>query len=216
MKDYKEPRKIITAGFGGQGVQLLGELIGLTGVFEGRNSAGHPSYGPEMRSGTCNYKVILSEVNPEKPKIASIVPAAINDLDMLVAFTNPSIDKFLSLEHEVEDGKFKAPKLRPGGVCFYNSHMIKKEEKIQRDDIEAYGIPVTDPYVFKKYVKQANMVMLGAIIQWGKKYNFLKYGTVVNKTLPNKLEGAKANFIPANIEAIEAGMKYFKKNYTKK
>lgn len=213
MKDYKEPRKIICAGFGGQGVQLLGELIAFSSVLEERNSAGHPSYGPEMRSGTCNYKVVLSEQNPEKLKIASILPASKDDLDMLVAFTIPAINKFLSLEHEVEEGTYKAPKLRPEGICFYNSHMIPKEALPSRSDVKLYGIPVTDPSVFGNHSKQANMIMFGAILQGTKDYGFLKLETVVEKTLPAYMTGKKAKFIPANVEAIKLGIKYFKKHY---
>lgn len=212
----KEIRKIICAGFGGQGVQLLGELIAFSGVLERRNSAGHPSYGPEMRSGTCNYKVVLSEKNPKKSKIASILPANKNDLDMLIAFTIPAIHKFLSLEHEVEGDKYKDPKLRPEGICFYNSHMIPKDALPSRNDVQLYGIPVTDPSIFKDYSEQANMVMLGAIIEGTKKYNFLKLETVIEKTLPTYMAGEKAKFVPTNIEAINLGINYFKKHYSKK
>lgn len=209
----KEVSKIICAGFGGQGVVLLGEMLGLTGVFEGRNYAGHPSYGPEMRSGTCNYKIVLSEKNPEKPKISSVLPANKNDLDMLVAFTIPAINKFLSLKHDVEGDVYKAPKLRPEGICFYNSHMIPKEDLPERNDIKAYGIPVTDPAVFGKHSKQANMIMFGAIIEGTKEHEFVKLETVIEKTLPYYLTGGKAKFLQSNIEAINLGIEYFKKNY---
>ncbi len=210
----KEIKKIICAGFGGQGVVLLGEMIGFTGVLEERNYAGHPSYGPEMRSGTCNYKIVLSEKNPEKPKISSILPANQNDLDMLIAFTIPAINKFLSLEHDVEDGKYKSPKLRPNGLCFYNSHMIKKEDLPARQDVKLYGIPVTDPAIFGKHTKQAaNMVMFGAILEGTKEYDFMKLETVTEKTLPMYLTDGKAKYLQSNIEAINLGTEYFKKHY---
>lgn len=212
----KEIKKIICAGFGGQGVVLLGEMIGFTGVLEGRNYAGHPSYGPEMRSGTCNYKIVLSEKNPKKIKIASVLPAMQNDLDMLVAFTIPAINKFLSLEHDVDSGKYKSPKVRPEGICFYNSHMIPKEALPKRTDVETYGIPVTDPSVFGKYTEQAaNMIMFGAVIEGTKDYDFMKLETVIEKTLPLYLTEKKAKFIPTNIEALNLGLGYFKKNYPK-
>lgn len=210
----KEIKKIICAGFGGQGVVLLGEMLGISGVLEGKNYAGHPSYGPEMRSGTCNYKVVLSEKNPKKPKISSVLPANKNDLDMLVAFTIPAINKFLSLAHDVEGDRYKSPKVREGGVCFYNSHMIPKETLPSRNDVEAYGIPVTDPMVFGKHAKQANMVMFGAILEGTKKYDFMALETVIEKTLPMFLTGNKSKFLTANIEAINLGAEYFKKHYS--
>ncbi|MBM3199359.1 hypothetical protein FJZ53_00360 [Candidatus Woesearchaeota archaeon] len=213
----KDIRKLICAGFGGQGVVLLGEMIGFTGVLEGRNYGGHPSYGPEMRQGTCNYKVVLSEKNPSKPKISSILPANQDDLDLLIAFTIPSMNKFLSLKHDksLESGKFKAPKLRPGGLCFYNTHAIATKDLPERNDINLYGIPVTDPTVFGKHAKQANMIMFGAVIEGTKNYDFIKLETVIEKTLPSFLKDEKANYIPANIEAINLGAEYFKKNYGK-
>lgn len=210
-----EIRKIICAGFGGQGVVLLGEMMGFTGVLEDRNYAGHPSYGPEMRSGTCNYKIVLSERNPQKSKISSILPANQNDLDMLVTFTIPSMNKFLSLNHDVEDGKYKSPKLRPEGLCFYNSHMIPQESLPDRKDVKLYGIPVTDPVVFGKHSKQANMIMFGAILEGTKDYDFMKLETVIQKTLPMYLTGKKEKFLQSNIEAINLGIEYFKKNYKK-
>lgn len=213
MKDFW---KIICAGFGGQGVVLLGEMIGFTGVLEGRNYAGHPSYGPEMRSGTCNYKIVLSEKNPEKPKISSVLPAMQNDLDVLIAFTIPAINKFLSLKHDVEGDKYKVPKVRPDGLCFYNSHMIPKEALPNRKDVEVYGIPVTDPTIFGERSKQANMIMFGALIEGTKEYGFMSLETVLEKTLPMYLEGKKAKFIPVNIEAINLGVEYFKNNYREK
>jgi 2-oxoglutarate ferredoxin oxidoreductase subunit gamma len=210
-----EIRKIICAGFGGQGVVLLGEMMGFTGVLEDRNYAGHPSYGPEMRSGTCNYKIVLSERNPQKSKISSILPANKNDLDMIVAFTIPAMLKFLSLQHDVEGEIYKSPKLRPEGLCFYNSHMIPKEALPARQDVKLYGIPVTDPVIFGKHAKQSNMIMFGAILEGTKDYDFMKLETVIEKTLPMYLTGEKAKFLQSNIEAINLGVEYFKKNYSK-
>ena len=133
--------EIIMAGFGGQGVMLMGQLLTYAGMIENKKVSWIPSYGPEMRGGTANCSVIVSD----EPVGAPIV----TEPNMVVAMNLPSLDKFES-------------QLVPGGTLIINSSLIKREAK--RTDIKVYYVNANDIASELGNAKVANMVTLGAVV----------------------------------------------------
>ncbi len=134
--------EIVMAGFGGQGVLLVGQLVAYAGMLEDKHVSWMPSYGPEMRGGTANCAVIISDELIGAPMIAE--PSAV------VAMNLPSMDKF---EHTI----------KPGGVLILNSSLISTEPK--RKDLQVYKVPATEIAAEIGNPKVANMVILGAVIE---------------------------------------------------
>ena len=132
--------KILLAGFGGQGVLSLGQILAYAAMTEGKEVSWLPSYGPEMRGGTANCSVIISE----KPIASPIVARP----TLLVAMNGTSLVRF-------ED------KVVPGGVIIVNSSLI--ERKVTRSDVKAYYIPANDLAIRCGTARAANIVMYGAI-----------------------------------------------------
>ncbi len=133
--------EIVMAGFGGQGVMLMGQLMTYAGMLENKQVSWMPSYGPEMRGGTANCSVIISDEPIGAPIITE--PTAV------VAMNLPSLDKF-------------EPALRTGGILIINSSLI--EQKAKRSDVKEYRVPSNDIASELGNLKVANMVVLGAII----------------------------------------------------
>jgi len=171
--------RVICAGFGGQGVMSMGQLLSYAGMIEGKNVSWLPSYGPEMRGGTANCNVTVSDTPIGSPIIDNNATAAI-------VMNLPSLIKF---EKELEkDGKL-----------LINSSLIEK--KAERDDVEAYYIPANEIAVEIGNGKVANMVMLGAFIELT---GAVKKETVV-EALKKVFGPSKAHLIPLNEKALERG-----------
>jgi 2-oxoglutarate ferredoxin oxidoreductase subunit gamma len=134
-------QEIILAGFGGQGVMVMGQLLTYAGMMEGKYVSWIPSYGPEMRGGTANCSVIISDEPVGAPIVTE--PSAV------VAMNLPSLDKF-------------EPAVRPGGVVIINSSLI--ERGANRSDIKGFKIPSNDIAGELGNPRVANMVVLGAVI----------------------------------------------------
>jgi 2-oxoglutarate ferredoxin oxidoreductase subunit gamma len=133
--------EIVMAGFGGQGVMLMGQLMTYAGMLEGKHVSWIPSYGPEMRGGTANCSVIISD----EPIGAPIV----SEPTTVVAMNLPSLDKF-------------EPVLQAGGNLIINSSLIERGAK--RGDVNVYLVPSNDIANELGNMKVANMVVLGTII----------------------------------------------------
>ncbi len=133
-------KRTIFSGFGGQGVLLMGYVLSHGAMLKGLNVTYFPAYGAEMRGGTANCTVTISD-----KKIAS--PVASNP-DILVAMNLPSLDKF-------------GPKVIEGGLVFLNSSMI--EEEPQRGDVQVVKVPILDLANEVGSERAANMVMIGAV-----------------------------------------------------
>lgn len=133
--------EIVTAGFGGQGVLLIGKLLAYAGMKAGLEVTWFPAYGPEMRGGTCNCTVVLSDREVGSP--ISRHPHG------LVVLNLQSIDKF-------------EPELRAGGVMVYNTGLINRSAK--RDDIIAVPVAANQIAIEAGSAKAANMVALGAYV----------------------------------------------------
>ena len=170
--------KDIFAGFGGQGVLLMGQLLAQAALLEGVNVAWLPSYGPEMRGGTANCAVTVSD----QPIASPIIDRPTS----LIAMNRPSLDKF-------------EERLVPGGKLFINSSIIDK--KATRTDIDVYYVPCNEIADKLNNPKVANMAMLGAYLEATKA---VQTKSVLDALL-YKLGEKKAALIPLNEEAIEAG-----------
>ena len=176
--------KVICAGFGGQGVMKMGQILTYSGMMEDKHVSWLPSYGPEMRGGTANCAVIVSELPIGSPVIT-------NDATSVIAMNLPSLVKF---EENVA----------PGSNVLINSSLIEK--KASREDITAYYIPCNEVALELGNDKVANMVMLGAYLQLA---NPVKLDTIF-KALFKVFGESKAKFMPMNEEAIKRGMKIMK------
>ncbi len=168
----------IFAGFGGQGVLLMGQLLAYAGMLEDKEVSWLPSYGPEMRGGTANCSVVVSD----SPVASPIVTMATT----VVAMNRPSLDKF-------EDS------VLPNGKLFINSSIIDKRP--ERSDIEVYYVPCNEIAEELGNPRVANMVMLGAYIEKTKCVDFES----VLQALLYKLGEKKAHLIPLNREALNKG-----------
>lgn len=170
--------EIIIAGFGGQGVLLLGQMLAYAGMIEGKQVSWMPSYGPEMRGGTANCTVVLSDGEVGSPVVSH--PTS------LIVMNRPSLDKF-------------EPMLRPEGLLFLNKSLI--DRGAQREDINVYEVRATEIADELGSGRVANMVMLGAFTQITGVVSFETLETVLKKVLPEH----RHNLIPLNLQAIERG-----------
>ena len=174
----------IFAGFGGQGVLLIGKLVAYAGMDEGRNVSWLPSYGPEMRGGTANCSVVVSD-DPIASPVLSMA-------DCVIAMNTPSLDKFEA-------------NVLPGGKLFINSSIIDK--KATRTDIDVYYVPCNDIADQLGNPKVLNMAMLGAYLEATKVVGVES----VLQALLHSLGEKKAHLIPLNRQAIEMGAESIRK-----
>jgi len=173
--------KTVFAGFGGQGVLSMGLSLAQAAMMEGKNVTYLPAYGVEVRGGTANCTIAISD-----EEIASPVASA---PEFLVAMNQPSVFRF---QNQVESG----------GVLFINSTLIEVE--ILRGDIEVIRVPAGDIAEKLESPKSANMVMLGAFI---KKSNIVSISAIIEE-LKNTLKG-KEKLIAINEKALMAGYDLF-------
>lgn len=169
--------KIIIAGFGGQGVLSLGQFIAYSAIHDNKEVTWLPSYGPEMRGGTSNCSVVVSD----KPVASPIIAAP----DCLIAMNKPSLNKF--------EGK-----VRKGGIIIVNSSLI--DTKVVRDDVKAYYIDANELGAQAGNVKTANIVILGAYVKLSGLFAPETVKTVIEQQF-----AAKPKVIPANIRAFDIG-----------
>lgn len=170
--------KLMIAGFGGQGVMLMGQLLGYSSQDAEKNVTYYPSYGPEQRGGTANCTVVISD-----DQIASPMPSKV---DVFIAMNQPSLEKYLS-------------KVRPDGVVIVNTSHA--HGKVERDDVKAYYLPADDIAQEAGSNRAANMVMLGAYLNISK---ILKPEQLI-ETMKVQL-ARKAEFFAVNEAAIKKGI----------
>ena len=175
--------KLIISGFGGQGVMLIGQLIAYAAMIENKHVTWLPAYGPEMRGGTANCSIIISDKEISSPVISKATE--------LVVFNYPSLIKF-------------KPFLGDEGKLYINKSMIK--ENFDKVNIDVYGVDANEIAISLGNEKIANMVMLGVIIGTT---GIVKKESIY-EALNKVFKGAKSNMISINIEAYEAGEKLFK------
>ena len=177
-------QEIIISGFGGQGVLLMGQILTLAGMLEDKKVSWIPSYGPEMRGGTANCSVIISDEPIGSP--------VVYEATAVVAMNLQSLDKF-------------EPALLPKGVLIINSSLIEKEAK--RDDIQVYRIPVSEIAAELGNPKMANMVGLGGLLAATKAVKIESLFQAFGKKF-----AAKPELLAANKEAIQRGYDCVKNN----
>jgi 2-oxoisovalerate ferredoxin oxidoreductase beta subunit len=169
------------AGFGGQGVLLLGILLAQSGMLAGRQVSWIPSYGPEMRGGTANCGVTISDEEIGSPLI--------QHPDVLVAMNGPSLDRF-------------ADDVVPGGTIYYNSSMIN--DTPSRNDLIKVAVPANEIADRLGNPRTANMVVLGAMLAGGAVVS----QEAILAALPTVIKG-KPELIEVNRRALEAGKQAF-------
>lgn len=169
--------KLIIAGFGGQGVMLIGQMLAYAGMLEGKEVTWMPSYGPEMRGGTANCSVIVSDKRISSP--------IVTEATAVVAMNLPSLSKFEGL-------------LKPGGQLFVNTSLIK--EQPSRDDVEICNIDANEIALSLHNEKVSNMVVLGAIVN---RTGIVKQESI-EKVMEKLFTGNKAKLLPLNKEALTA------------
>ena len=173
--------QILFAGFGGQGLLFSGKVLAYKGLVEGKYLSWLPSYGPEMRGGTANCSVVLSDTPVGSPIIANP--------DVLVAMNLPSLDKF---EKDVV----------PGGKIFIDSTLI--ERKVERTDVDVYYIPATKLAGEMGSSSMANMILLGKVLAACPEISMDNIEGALKKVIPPK----RAQMIDLNMQAINAGAAY--------
>lgn len=133
--------EIICSGFGGQGVLVAGMILADAGMEDGKNVTWYPSYGSEMRGGTANCNIKISEEEIPSPYC--------HQLDILYTLNDAAIDKFES-------------QVRPGGILLVNSSLARKD-RVYREDIQVIKVPATDIANELGNARGTNIVMLGAL-----------------------------------------------------
>jgi 2-oxoglutarate ferredoxin oxidoreductase subunit gamma len=170
--------EIIIAGFGGQGVMSMGQLIAYAGMIEGKGVSWLPSYGPEQRGGTANCAVVISNEPVGSPLVTSPSTA--------IVLNNPSFDKF-------------EPRVRPGGLLIINSSMVVRVS--ERTDIKIIEINATDLANDLGNSRVANIILLGSFLEYTKIVSI--YSIV--ESLKKVLGADKHHLIDINKLALEKG-----------
>ena len=171
----------LIAGFGGQGLLFAGKFLVNKGMMEGKEVSWLPSYGPEMRGGTANCSVILSDMPVGSP--------IITEPDMLVAMNLPSLQKFVDA-------------VVPGGKIFIDSTLI--DVKVERTDVKVFYVPATQLAKDAGYATLANMILTGKVLKESGAVPFEGNQQTLEAFIPAK----KANLIEANLKALQIGYDY--------
>ncbi len=172
---------IIIAGFGGQGVLVLGQLITYAGMIEDKAVSWFPSYGPEQRGGTCNCSVVISDEEIGSPIVSKPTVA--------IVMNAPSLDRF-------------EPTVAPEGLIVYNSTLIQQKPK--RDDVKVVAVPANEIADELGNARVANMVLLGAFIEATGLIDIAS----VQESLKQVLSERHHHLIPLNMQALERGRAY--------
>lgn len=175
--------EIIIAGFGGQGVMSMGQLLSYSGMIEDKYVSWLPSYGPEQRGGTANASVVISDEEVGSPVISYPTAA--------IVLNKPSFDKF-------------EPLVLPGGVLIVNTSLI--EAKSKRTDITIIEVPASEIANELGEPRIANSVILGAFIEYSKAVSQDSIIESLKKVLPER----RHNLIPINKKALEKGAELVK------
>ena len=169
---------ILLAGFGGQGVLFAGKFLAYKGLSQGKQLSWLPSYGPEMRGGTANCSVILSDTPVGSP--------IITNPDVLVAMNLPSLQKFVDA-------------VVPGGKIILDSTLI--DAKVERDDIEVFYVPATQLAKDAGFATLSNMILTGKVL---KEIDIVAFEGN-EETLKSFIPAKKAGLIDMNLKALQIG-----------
>lgn len=172
---------MLLAGFGGQGVLFAGKVVAYGGLMDQKEISWLPSYGPEMRGGTANCSVCVSDTPVGSPLV--LTP------NVFIAMNLPSFDKFIG-------------SVEPGGTVIVDSFLIEK--KVERDDVNAFYVPAT------KLAEENGLKGLANIILVGKLFQETGFCTAeaLDKAIEKSVPKSKAHLLDANRKAIKLGMEY--------
>ena len=170
--------QILIAGFGGQGILFAGKFLAYKGLMEDKQVSWLPSYGPEMRGGTANCNVILSDTPVGSPIITTP--------DVLIAMNLPSLQKYVDT-------------VAPGGQIYVDSALI--DAKVERTDVEVFYIPATQMAKDNEIPSLANMIIIGHLLQNHPELDFAGAKETVEHLVPPK----KAGLIELNMKALNLG-----------
>ena len=170
--------QIVIAGFGGQGLLFSGKVLAYGGLIENRYLSWLPSYGPEMRGGTANCSVILSDREVGSP--------IVDHPDILMVMNAPSLDKYEAT-------------VAPGGKIFIDSSLIGR--KVERSDVDVYYIPATEMAREMGAPSLANMILLGALVAQTNCISEETLDAALLKVVPAR----KADMIELNRKALALG-----------
>ncbi len=171
--------EILLAGFGGQGVLFAGKILAYCGLMDNKELSWLPSYGPEMRGGTANCSVCISDEPIGSPLV--LTP------DILIAMNQPSFDKFVT-------------EVKAGGKVFYDSTLIENE--CTRTDIEMFAVPSSQLADDNELKGGSNIILLGKLIKESGLFSLDTMKKAIEKVVPP----SKAHLISNNFRAIELGM----------
>lgn len=174
-------KNFLMAGFGGQGILFSGKVVAYSGLMDGKEVSWLPSYGPEMRGGTANCSICISD-----EPIGS--PLVLNP-DILMAMNLQSYDKFIDV-------------VAPGGIAVIDSTLVDK--KTNRSDITAVYVPATALASEQNLQGLANIILVGTILKHTDFSSFDAVKKAIDKCVPPK----KQHLIEANLRAIKLGMEY--------
>jgi 2-oxoglutarate ferredoxin oxidoreductase subunit gamma len=171
-------KNYIIAGFGGQGVLFAGKILANAFMLGGKNVTWYPCYGAEMRGGTVNCEIVVSD-----EEVSSVHK---QDVDCVVALNQLSFDRFIS-------------KIKKGGMIVCNSSLV--EDVRPRDDIEYIFAPMTEKAIELNTPKLANMVMLGVMSDVEK----ILSDEILSKAVDIVLPEDRKHLLASNVNAIKAG-----------
>ena len=173
--------QVLIAGFGGQGILFAGKFLAYKGLMEDLQVSWLPSYGPEMRGGTANCNVILSESPVGSP--------IVTNPDVLIAMNLPSLMKYVN-------------SVVPGGQIYVDSTLI--DAKVERTDVEVFYIPATQMAKDNGIGTLANMIIVGHMLEHNPELSFDGVEAVVGKLVPP----TKAALVELNMNALNLGKTY--------
>ena len=173
--------QILIAGFGGQGVLFAGKFLAYKGLVQDKQVSWLPSYGPEMRGGTANCSVIISDMPVGSP--------IITNPDVLVAMNLPSLTKFVDT-------------VVPGGKIIIDSTLI--DAKVERSDVEVFYVPATQMAKDAGFATLANMILAGKVLKETDAVSFDGNKETLESFIPAK----KAGLIDINCKALQTGYDY--------
>lgn len=173
--------EIIIAGFGGQGILSAGRILAYAGMLENKNVSWLPSYGPEMRGGTANCHVIISDEPVGSP--------ILNSCNSLIVMNGPSLERFERI-------------VIPGGMIITDKSLVTKGPS--RKDVDVYEIPATQMASGMGNLTFANIILLGKLIAKTGMVTVESFEKALGKVLPEKYH----HLIPDEMMALKAGMEF--------
>lgn len=181
-----QTEEIIIAGFGGQGVLSLGQMLSYSAMIDEKETSWMPSYGPEMRGGTANCIVIISEKRISSPILTKF--------DSAIILNQPSMDKFEKA-------------VKPNGFIFYEESTIINPPT--RNDVQVFKISAIEEANNLKKKQVANMIMLGAFLEIKPLVKIESILNALKKVLPERHH----HLIPLNEKALNIGKEMIIKSY---